>query len=177
MISSAIPQVLSIIKRRAIRKYKNQPIEQKKIDQILLSAMQAPSARNAKKWELIIVTDKSKIKKLGEMKPHSHHVEEAQVVIVVCSQDWEYWVEDCSIVAEHIWLETVNQGLSTCWTQIRNSSTFDKNISSEEYVQRILNIPKEIHVLCMMPIGYAAEKLDEHKSEELSQDKLHNNEW
>lgn len=177
MIKSSIPQIKSIVERRAIRKYTNQPVEQEKIDLILMSAMQAPSARSSKKWEFIIVTDKNKIRKLGEMKAHSRYVGEAPVVIVVCSQDWEHWLEDASIVAEHIWLEAVNQELSTCWTQVRSDNTSNEKISNEKYVKKILDIPQEIRVLCLMPIGYAAENLDKHGPEAFNPQKLHNNKW
>ena len=165
-----------IKKRRSIRKYQSRPVEEEKIEAILRSAMYSPSARHTRVWEFIVVTDKKKIKKLGEMKPYSVHVKTAPVVIVVCSKEWQYWLEDASIVAENICLEATNQGLGTCWTQIRGSSTYDGG-DPESYIREILDIPDEIRVLCMMPIGYPDEDLPEHQESEFEEKKIHKDGW
>ncbi len=44
--------MLEVIKnRRSIRTYKDKNIEEEKITEILKSAMQAPSSKNAQPWE------------------------------------------------------------------------------------------------------------------------------
>jgi len=166
--------IISAIKnRRSIRSYSSQEIEPEKINAILHSALVSPSARHERKWQLVVITNPDLISQLGKMKPHSHHVEEAQAVIVVISQEWQYWVEDASIVAEHIWLEAENQGLGSCWTQVRDSSTYDEiSLSSEEYVKKVLDLQADARVLCMMPIGYPAEKLPPNDSNKLMQEKI-----
>lgn len=166
----------AIKKRRSIRRYQPLPVGEEKIEAILRSAMYSPSARHKRAWEFVVVTDKKKIKKLGEMKPHSVHVKTAPVVIVVCSKEWQYWIEDTSIVAEHIYLEATNQGLGTCWTQVRGGSTYGGG-DPEAYVRKILGIPDEIRVLCMMPIGYPGEYLPDHSENEFEREKIHKNHW
>jgi len=48
--------VLNLLKsRRSIRKYKQQPIEEEKIEKCLEAARWAPSAMNRQPWEFIIV--------------------------------------------------------------------------------------------------------------------------
>jgi nitroreductase len=168
--------IKAIKNRRAIRKYKNQQVEKEKLDAILKSALFAPSARHTRAFELIVVANREKIKKLGDMKPHSAHVGQAPAVIVVCSKDWQYWLEDASIIAQHIWLEAVNQGLSSCWTQVRDSHASDGS-DPEEYVRKILEIPKHIRVLCLMPIGYADEQIAPHMEKNVEKEKIHHNKW
>ncbi|HUV46741.1 MAG TPA: nitroreductase family protein [Candidatus Bathyarchaeia archaeon] len=165
-----------IKKRRSIRKYKLKLVEEEKLEAIFRAAMFSPSARHDRKWEFVVVTDREKIEKLGSMKLHSQHIKKAPLVIVICSPDWQYWVEDCSIVAENIYLEATNQGLGTCFTQVRDSVA-DDGSNPEEYVRKILGIPKNIRVLCMMPIGYPAESLAEHSEKEFENDKIHQNKW
>lgn len=170
------PIIDAIRRRRAVRKYTDKAVEESKEKAILASAMFAPSARNTRVCELVVVKDKKIIRKLGEMKPHSVQIIQAQVVIVVCSEEYKYWLEDASIMAEHIWLEVVNQGLATCWTQVRGSTTHSGE-DTEEYVRKVLNIPKQIRVLCMMPIGYAGEELGEHTEKDYEAEKIHLNQW
>jgi nitroreductase len=165
-----------IRKRRAVRKYQDRPVAKEKIEVILRSALFAPSARHTRGFELVVVTDKEKIEKLGAMKLHASHVKQAAAVMVFCSQDWQYWLEDASIVAEHIWLEAVHQGLASCWTQVRNSQA-DDGSDPEEYVRKILGIPEDIRVLCLMPLGFADESLPPHDEKEIEKEKIHFNRW
>ena len=53
--------------RRSIRRYKDQPVEQEKIEKLLRAAMQAPSAANQQPWEFIVVQDEKYLKKLSEI--------------------------------------------------------------------------------------------------------------
>ncbi len=163
----------AIKKRRSIRSYTSQPIEPEKLNSIIEAALVAPSARHERRWQIVIVLNPDLIIKLGKMKPHSHHVSEAQAVIVVISQEWQYWIEDASIVAEHIWLEAENQGLSSCWTQVRDSSTYKEILfTSEEYVKKTLDLDQDMRVLCLMPLGYPAESLPENNPNEIYKEKV-----
>lgn len=174
MTQKSSTEIISAIKkRRSIRSYTTQPIESEKLNAVIKAALVSPSARHERRWRLVVVTNHDLIMQLGKMKPHSHHVGEAQAVIVVISQEWQYWIEDASIVAEHIWLEAENQGLASCWTQIRDSSTHEKiSLTSEEYVKNILDLPQEMRVLCMMPLGYPAESLPINDPNEILKEKV-----
>ena len=44
----------AIIDRRSIRKYKNIPLEEEKINDILRAALLAPSAKNRQPWKFIV---------------------------------------------------------------------------------------------------------------------------
>ena len=44
----------AITDRRSIRKYKNIPLEQEKINDILRAALLAPSAKNRQPWKFIV---------------------------------------------------------------------------------------------------------------------------
>lgn len=161
-----------IKKRRSIRKYQSREIEEEKLQEILKAAMFAPSARHSRPWEFIIIKDKETKDKLAATKDGSAFANEAPVVIVICAQETHQWIEDCSIVAENIYLEATNQGLGTCWVQIRGSERPDGS-SCEEYVKKTLEIPEGFRVLCMMPLGYPAEEKEEHTEEEFEKEKLH----
>jgi len=170
------PQISAIVNRRSVRKYKDTPIDKKTMDTILLSAMQSPSAHNAKKWEYILVEDRKTIQTLSEMKPNSKLIANAGAVVIVCSEEWQYWLEDASIVTTHILLEAKNQELDTCWVEVRDGKQSDGS-DNEQYVRNILNIPKDIRVLCMVAIGVADEEKSPHSDEELNREKVHLEKW
>ena len=51
----------AILKRRSIRKFKDTKVSDEIIEKLLVSAMAAPSARNAQPWEFYVVTNEEKI--------------------------------------------------------------------------------------------------------------------
>lgn len=161
-----------IKKRRSIRAYQKKEIEEEKLNEILKAVMFAPSARHSRPWEFIIVKDKKTKDKLAAAKDGSAFANEAPLVIVILAQETHQWIEDCSIVAENIYLEATNQGLGTCWVQIRGSERPDGS-SCEEYVKKLLNIPNRLRVLCLMPLGYPAEEKEEHQESEFEKNKIH----
>lgn len=157
--------MLDIFKnRQSIREYSEKNVEDSKINEILHTCMSAPSARNTKAWKFIVVKDPERIKELSAMKPNSFFAKTAKAIIVLCSEEWKYWVEDASIVGAYIYLEATNQGLGTCWIQVKDSQTTDGQ-SAEEYVRKVLNIPSEIRVISFFPIGYPASIPPKHPTD------------
>ena len=57
-----------IFLRRSIRKYENKEIEEEKLKQIIKAGMNAPTARNLKPFEFIIVKDKDILNQLSNTK-------------------------------------------------------------------------------------------------------------
>ncbi len=158
----------AIKKRRSVRGYLAENVGEEKIKEILLAASYAPSANAKYPWKLVVVKDPQTREILSKATPWSLHVKDAPIVIVVIGDEKESpdWVEDCSVVAEHIWLEAENQGLASCWTQIRG------NENAEKEIKKTLELPEELRVLCLMPIGIPASVEPEHNEEEFDKSRI-----
>ena len=50
--------------RISIRKYKDTPVEQEKIDTLLELMRRAPSAMNRQEWKFVAITDPEQLKKM-----------------------------------------------------------------------------------------------------------------
>lgn len=157
-----------IKKRRSVREYLSDVVSDKQLDEIISSAMYAPSANAIYPWDLVVIKKEETREKLSKVTPWSSHLKTAPVVIAVVGHEEESddWVEDCSIVAEHIWLEATNQGLGSCWVQIRG------NDNAQKEVKEILNVPRKRQVLCLMPIGVPAKELEEHTEENVDRSRI-----
>lgn len=167
--------MLDIIrKRRSVRTFLKKEIEKEKLNEILRSAMFAPTARNLKPWEFVIVKDERTKAALSKATPYAGFAKDAPIVIVICynTDKGKRFKEDCSIAAENIYLESVNQGLGTCFIQIADGTEADVG-NPEEFVKRILNIPENYRVQCLMPIGYPSKIPEPHKDEEFDRGKIH----
>lgn len=169
----------AIRKRRSIRKFKQKEVENKKLKEILKAAMFSPSAMNLRPWEIIVVKDRETKEKLAKATPFCGFIKNAPVVLVIAAKPSflsKFWVEDCSILAENIYLEATNQGLGTCFCQILGGKTISLK-DSEEYVREIIKAPKKVRILCLMPLGYPAEKKPPHSMKEFEENKIHYEKW
>ena len=75
------------------------------------------------------------------------------------------WVEDCSIASTFIQLEACNQGLGSCWVQIKNRLT-EEGKNAEEAVKEILEVSNNNRVLCIIALGYPNEEKPAYKEED-----------
>jgi nitroreductase len=145
-----------VSRRRSIRAYKPDPVEEDKLFRILEAARLAPSAANRQPWHFIVVRDPQKREQLRKAYDRDWFVK-APVIIVACADPtkaWrrrdgeEYWKVDVAIAMEHLVLAAANEGLGTCWI-----GAFD-----EKAVKEVLGIPEHIRVVAMTPLGYPAEE-------------------
>jgi len=163
-----------LMKRRSIRKFKPDIIEQDKIDELVRAALLAPSSRRTNPWKFIVVKEKEILLKLSAAKEHgSSFLNGAPLAIVVMADDTksDVWVEDTSIAAIIIQLAAENMGLGSCWIQIRKRK-HDANRTSEEYVRELLDIPENYKVASIIAVGYPDEKREPHTEAELMLDKV-----
>ena len=162
-----------IRKRRSIRSYLADDVEEDKLKMILKAAMFSPSSRGTRAWEFIVVRNDATKSALSEATPYAFFVKDVPLAIVVCYDvaSGRRFKEDASICAEHIHLEAVNQGLGSCFIQVADAEGSHGN--AEDYVKGLLGVPNGYRVQCIMPIGYPAEELPEHAESEFDESKIH----
>ena len=147
----------SVIKsRESIRDYAHKKVEDEKIKYVLECARLAPSWTNKQCWHFIVVKDKKIIKDLSKTSIINRWLKNAPVVIVACGDPKQsgvkdninYYIVDVSIALEHLVLAATDKKLGTCWIGGFN----------EKKVKRTLEIPENIRVVALTPLGYPAEK-------------------
>lgn len=147
-----LTHVLSL--RKSVRDYSNKMVEPEKINKILESAILAPSWANKQCCRYVVVTEKSKIKKLGGL--INSWIKNAPVVIVACADPkdsgsrngMDYYLLDVGISMQQLILAATDLELGTCWI----------GGFTETKVKKILQIPDNIKVVAMTPVGYSKEK-------------------
>ena len=147
----------AIFARRSIRKYQEKPVESEKIELLLKAAMAAPSARNSKPWEFVVVTDPSMMDKIRGVMMFGKF--NAPMAIVVCGNlslikrllVSQFWVQDCSAATENILIAAVSLGLGTVWLGVHPIFNFTKRIS------KVLQLPEHIKPLNVIYVGYPAQ--------------------
>lgn len=140
--------------RFSCRKFKNQQIEQDKIEKILQSALVAPTAVNKQPQKILVLNDKQKLKLLKECTRFDFDAPLCFIICVDASKAWTRKYDsknagdiDASIVTTHMILEAQNLGLGTTWVM-----AFDPR-----KVRTCYNVPDNLEILALLPTGYPAD--------------------
>ncbi|MDR5659652.1 nitroreductase family protein [Serpentinicella sp. ANB-PHB4] len=166
-----------LMKRRSIRKYTEQKVEQEKVDQIMKAALLSPSSKSRRPWEFIVVTDEEIITQLSKAKAHgSTFLSGAPLAIVVLADEekCDVWIEDTSIASTIIQLMAEHLGLGSCWIQIRMRE-HNHEISAEQYTREIFSLTENMRVESIIGLGYPNEEKAAYKEEDLDFTKIHVN--
>ena len=142
----------AIAARKSIRAFLDKDIPEEVLTRILNAARQAPSARNFQEWRFIVVRDPAMRQKLAQAAKGQQQVAEAPVVLVCCAETNEHVMTcgqlcypiDLAIVIDHITLCAVAENLGTCWI----------GAFYADEVKRLLNIPANVPVVNLLPLGY-----------------------
>lgn len=157
--------------RRSLRSYLQKPVEPEKLEYVLECARLAPSWKNLQCWRFIVVEDLEQREALAntmlESNPGRKALSQAPLVIVLCavpteSEVWEgkdFMMLDAGLAMEHLILAATEQGLGTCW----------QGWYSEEQARKILNVPDNVRVVAMTPLGYPDESRRPRPRKEMQQ--------
>ncbi len=131
----------AIYRRRAVREFTSQPVNEEVLRQLIDAAIQAPSAVNQQPWLFTVVRDKALLARISrEAKAHivktsaaalaAHHFQSvlenpefdifyhAPALIVISAPASPWIVEDCALAAQNLMLAACAAGLGTCWIGI-----------------------------------------------------------
>jgi nitroreductase len=172
--------ILELIKqRRSIRKFLPQAVEPEKVDVLIQSALMAPTSKNSKSWQFVVVDDTALLQQLAVSRPMgSSLIANAPLAIVVLADpsQSDAWLEDASIASAFLQLQAEALGLGSCWVQVARRPHNDE-MTAEQYIRGVLQIPAELNVVNVIAIGYKNEERRPYDETKLPYDKIHRNKW
>ena len=142
-----------VTSRKSVRDYQDKAVEEEKLEKILQAARLAPSWANKQCTRYIVIKEKKTIEELAST--FIGWIKQAPIVIVACANpkdssvhnNMDYYLVDVGISMEHLVLAATDQGLGTCWIGGFN----------EAKVKKTLQIPENIKVVALTPLGYPAD--------------------
>ncbi len=149
-----------VSKRHSIRSFKKDKIPEEYIKKILEAAIAAPSAGNLQSYEIIVISNDDIKKELAKAALDQEFIAEAPINIIFCTNpkrcSWKYGkrgeelycLQDATIAAAYLQLAATSLGLGSVWVGAFN----------EVEVSNILNLPKHLHPIIIIPIGYPNEE-------------------
>lgn len=160
-----------LTKRRSKRKFLEREVSKEVINEILTAGMASPSYCNQKKYEIIVVQDKLVLEKLSKVGRWMDFVKDCSVGYVLISKETPAWVEDCTLVNGWMMIEAVNQGLDSCWADVKDGQDLDGK-DRELLVREILGIPKEYRILNILAVGYTEDKVPLHGQKDFNEKRV-----
>lgn len=142
----------NIFARKSVRKYLPKPVEKEKTDLLLKAGMAAPTGKDTRPWEFVVVTERAVLDSMAAALPYAKMLKDAPMAIVVCGDTTKssYWYLDCAAATQNILLAAEALGLGAVWTA---TYPYDDRMA---VVKKEIGLPDHILSLCVIPVGYPA---------------------
>ena len=163
-----------MLKRRSTRKFNTEPVTKDELDKILQSALLAPTSRNRKPCNFMVVERKETLTQLAKSKDHGADLiggADKAIVVVADALIADTWIEDSSIALTHMHLMATELGLGSCWVQIHLRSKEGRD--SEEIVRDILKIDDHFRIVGILAVGHSDDIPQAHVLDEIDKGKIH----
>jgi nitroreductase len=152
-----VNEILEAIKnRRSILRFESTPVEDEKLEAILEAGRWAPSWTNKQPWSFIVIKDSKTKNLLSEVVPTTfvQGLKEAPLciaVVVNTGEDNYHFSEDGANATQNMALAAYSLGLGSAWIGVYDRT--DEKSSAEAAVRKILEVPREVRVISIVPIG------------------------
>jgi nitroreductase len=162
----------TILNRKSVRNYLNREISPEIIRDLLKAGMAAPSSRDRRPWQFIVVTDKTILENLGNQLKNASMLKNANKAIVVCGDTIlsdNCWELDCSAVAQNILLAAESMEIGAVWAAVYPYA------DREAIVNEFFQLPENIRALAIIPLGYPSGS--HSPKDKFDETKIHYDKW
>lgn len=140
--------------RHSVRKYTGETISEETLGLILSAGILAPSGRNRRPVEFLVIHDPEKLALLSRCRSSgSAMIEHADRAIIVMGdkEKTDTWIEDCSIAMSYMQLQATECGVGSCWVQCRMRE--GEYGMAEDYIHDRFSIPDNYAVEAILALG------------------------
>lgn len=148
----------AIKQRHSVRKFKKKKPDWRDIIEAIDFTRYAPMAGNNFSLKFILVSDKEKIEKIAEA-AQQDFIKQVDYLVVACTnpkrtknaygkRGERYLKQQAGAGIQNFLLAIEDKGLSTCWV----------GHFVDEQIKKILDVPKDIDIEAIFPIGYEYKK-------------------
>lgn len=152
----------AIRNRRSVRRYADRAIARDVLESIVEAGRWAATARNEQPWEFIVVTDRAKLKALGEATDHGRFIAQASACVAVVCKDTKYYLEDGSAATQNMLVAATALGVDSCWVA-GDKKPYCANVLS------LLGVPAGSKLVSLIALGYRAEPVKTPAKRSLSE--------
>lgn len=157
--------VETIMARRSIRKYKAQPVEEEKLQEILKCGINAPNGRYKQSWEIRVVQNpeflaqindgfNAQSQKNGSTNTNAAFYGAPCLIFIAYDLNYDLSQVDCGLLGENMILAAQSMGLGTCC--LGQVARFMQSEDAKDLLTR-LELPETHKLLYAISVGYPDE--------------------
>ena len=158
--------VETIMSRRSIRKYKQQPVEDEKMQEIIKCGINAPNGKHLESWEVRIVNTpdlmeelnrgyNAYLKKNGRKREMHPSYGAPALIFIAYDKSYDLSQVDCGLLGANMILTAESLGLGTCC--LGGLARYLNSPEAADMLKR-LDLPSSHNLLYAISLGYP----DEH---------------
>ena len=149
----------NIKNRRSVRRYRQDPIPEEVIRDILDCGRLAPSANNKQPWLLGAVTDPVLLRELADLVENARFIHQSTVCFSVFTRAEEaFYLEDGCAAAMNIVYACEAHGVATCWVAGAGQDFVGE-------VGELLGVPGEYSLVALIAAGYPDQVPESNKKQ------------
>jgi len=179
--------IRTIMQRKSVRAFTDEPIPAAYMEAMLKAAMAAPTGSNIQPWHFVVLTDKSKYEQVFENNFNMRIFNSAAAVVVFCADTTVTrpprdnpdgapvtrpngtWRDDLGACTENFLLAAESLGLGAVWTA---AYPYNERFAS---IKRELGLPDQVLPYCAVAVGWPAN--DEQPKDKWKPDRIHYERW
>ena len=147
-----------LMTRRSCRRFEDRPVEREKIEALLRAGMQAPSGKDARPWQFLVLTEREKLVRLSESCPFSVAAAKAPGAILLLAdfqkeeRDVMWWPQCLAACAENMLLQAEMVGLGAVWLGLWPVQ------ERVDHCREVFSLPADLEPFAAIAFGYKAKE-------------------
>lgn len=163
--------IKSLIARKSVRVFEDKDISEEDVQQILLAAVNAPTAGNQQLYTILRITDREILDKLADSCDHQPFIAEGKLVLVFCADCLKWYnafltggcqprkpgvgdlllaVDDAVIAAQNAVVAAESMGIGSCY--------IGDIMENCETQREILGLPRYVFPAALLVFGYPTQQ-------------------
>lgn len=153
----------AIKRRRSVRKFDtDRQVSDEDLRKIIEAGRMAPSWKNDQPWRFVVVRSQEAKDRIADCllnsNPAVKAVRTASALLLLIGvpeegevhQDKPFWLVDCGIAGEHIFLEATELGIGTVWVSMLDSPA----------ICNAVDLPAGMECVAVFPLGFPLEEIE-----------------
>ncbi|MFN8374171.1 MAG: nitroreductase family protein [Anaerolineae bacterium] len=133
--------------KRAVRMFKQEPVPQEVMEQILEAGRRSQSSKNSQPWQFIVIRERERLTALSQMGKFAGHIAGAAFAVVLVGAQSSLWNSfDLGQACAYLQLAAWELGVGTCIATIYD----------EAEAKALLGVPDEMSCYVALSFGYPA---------------------
>ncbi len=138
----------AIRSKHAVRQFKDQPVPDDVIQQILDAGRRSQSSKNTQPWEFIVIRERAQLEALSKTGTYAGHLAGAAFAVVLVGDAHGEWKSfDLGQASSYLQLAAWDLGVGSCLATLHQ----------EDAAKEVLGVPADHSAMVALSFGYPAD--------------------